>query len=450
MNELTLEEKRSFRKKLISIVLPIALQNFMFGLVPVSDSIMLAVLDQDSVSAVNLASQFFFVLNLFISAFISGASLFASQYWGKKDIKSIEKLYGFVMSLIVPVCIIFFVGAMFFPGLVMKVYTDEPAIIEYGCQYLKIASFFYIFDGITQTMYIFMKNTNMVKSSTVISVSTVVLNIIFNALFIYGIFGIPKMGARGAALGTTLSCLVAMVVTVFYFGIKGKIKFHFRDMFKWDRHIAVDFRKYVSPIMANSLSWGLGFTALSVIMGHMGSDAVAANSIVAVVKDLISCFAWALGSGGGILVGNLLGEGNLEKAKQYGSRLCKLAISSGLIAGVILVSLTPLVLWVVNMTETAEKYLMYMMIMCVYYMVGRAINCTTISGIFTAGGDTRFGFICDTVTMWVVIVPIGALAAFVFKLPVLWVYFLLNLDEIIKLPVVYHHYKQYKWVKQVV
>ena len=188
----------------------------------------------------------------------------------------------------------------------------------------------------------------------------------------------------------------------------------------------------------------------SVIMGHLGNDAVAANSIANIVKNIIACICLGIGAGSGIIIGNILGTGNLENAKNVGDKLCKLSIIAGIISGLVILAISPLVVSMsATLTQEAKKYLQVMLIVCSYYIIGKSINSTVISGIFCAGGDTKFGFICDTITMWVIVVPIGLFTAFTLKLPVLWVYVLLNIDELIKLPAVYKHYKKYQWVKNI-
>ena len=258
------------------------------------------------------------------------------------------------------------------------------------------------------------------------------------------------MGAAGAALATTLSSLEGFLGSAWLILRKGSVKLRLKYILHPDGPIRKAFSKYSSPFMANQLLWGVGFTMISVVIGHLGADATAANAIVAVVKDLVSCFCYALGSGGAIVVGNELGAGRLEQGRRYGNKITNLTIISGAILGVLVALSTPIVLKLVNLTPQASEYLKYMLWMCSYYILGRSINSTTIGGIFAAGGDTKFGFICDTITMWVFIVPAGFLAAFYFNLPVLAVYFILNLDEMIKLPVVFIHYKKYKWVKNLV
>lgn len=444
------KKEQAFTKKLVSLIIPMTLQNFMFALVPISDAAMLVALNQDSMSAVSLAAQVTFVLNLFLFGISAGTNMFAAQYWGKGDKVSIEKLLGYSVKLLLPVAVLFFVMALFLPTGLMRIYTNVPGIIDYGVSYLRIASFSYLFMSFAWLFEAILKNTGFVRESTAISISMVILNIILNGIFIFGLFGLPAMGAAGAALATTLSSFWGFIGCVWLMVKKCSVKLRASYVIKSDETIRREFSHYTTPFMANQLFWGIGFTMISVIIGHLGADATAANAIAAVVKDLVSCFCYALGSGGAIVVGNELGAGRLEKGKEYGNKITKLTIVSGAVLGILVALSTPLVLRVANLTPQASEYLKYMLWMCSYYILGRSINSTTIGGIFAAGGDTKFGFICDTITMWVFIVPAGFLAAFYFNLPVLVVYFILNLDEMIKLPVVFIHYRKYKWVRNIV
>ena len=434
---------KEFNRKLLRLVLPITLQYFMFALVPVADAVMLARIDQNAMSAVSLAGQVPFVMSLITYAIVAGASMLAAQYWGNKDVSSVEKLYAFSLELTFPVVLIFAALTFFYPENVIGLFTSNEAIIPYGAAYLKIASVSYIFTGVMGTVEVFMKNTGLVISATVASIVMVVSNIVLNGVFIYGF----NLDSRGAAWGTVISSFLGFFLAVLLQVLRGKVHPRVRYFFSFSKTLCAKFAKGTYPVLLNQFGWGLGFTMISVIMGHLEGDAVAANSVVVVVKDLISCFCFALASGGSIMVGNELGAGNLDKGKEYGGRICKLALWSGIISGFVILFMSPAIIYAVDLNESASRYLFWMLVMCVYYMVGRAMNSVVISGIFCAGGDTKFGFVCDTITMWGFIVPLGALAAFVFKLPVLAVFFLLNLDEIVKLPVVYIHYKKYKWVR---
>ncbi len=255
------------------------------------------------------------------------------------------------------------------------------------------------------------------------------------------------MGIAGAALATVIARVAEVAWCMFETAKKDGVKLRLCHMMHDDKALRHDFWKYSSPVLGNEIVWGVGFTMYSVIMGHLGSDAVAANSLANIVKNLVACFCNGIGSGGGIMVGNELGAGRLEKAREYGGRLCRLSVLCGIASGLVLLSLSPLILAVTDLSGTAHVYLKWMLVMCSCYIVGKSVNGTTIAGIFCAGGDSRFGFLCDTITMWCITVPLGFLAAFTFRLPVVAVYFIVNMDEIVKLPAVYRHYKKYKWVK---
>ena len=445
-----MNNNETFGRKLRSLVLPITFQYFMYALVPVADAVMLVALNQDAMSAVSLATQVSFVRDLFLFAITAGASMLAAQYWGKGDVSSIEKLLGYTYKLALPVGLVFFSLTFLIPGSVIRIFTDEPEIVRYGADYLRVVSFSCVFMSLANIELTIMKNIGQVKEATLISIVMVLTNVGLNAVFIYGLLGFPQMETAGAALATTISGLVGYLLCIFVRLKKKILRFRIGSIFPTPKDLSSVYRKHTFPVLLNQLTWGIGFTMISVIMGHLGSDAIAANSIVAVVKDLISCFCFALSTAGSILVGNELGAGRLEEARICGRKIVKLAIVSGIIAGLAIFALSPLIVSAVNLTDRAKDYLFWMLVMCVYYMVGRSINGNVITGIFTAGGDTKFGFICDTITMWGFIVPVGALAAFVLDLPVLAVFFILNLDEIVKLPAVYIHYKKYKWVKNLV
>lgn len=444
-----MKERKSydFTKKLLTLVFPIAFQQFMLALVSASDALMLGMLTQDSLSAVSLASQVTFVENLFLLAMTIGLSMFAAQYWGKEDREAVERLFAYVMKVTAAVSFLFFLAGLCIPDALMHIFTNELPLIEGGRVYLRTVSLAFLMTGISQVYLCILKNTGKAAKSSVISSVSVVVNIILNAILIFGWLGLPQMGIAGAALATVIARVLEVAWCIFETAKKDRVKLKLHHMIHDDDLLRHDFWKYSFPVLGNEIVWGVGFTMYSVIMGHLGSDAVAANSIANIVKNLIACFCLGLGSGGGIMVGNELGAGRLDKAKEYGNRLCRLSILCGIASGLVLLVLSPLILMVTDLSGTANTYLKWMLVMCSCYMVGKSVNGTTIGGIFCAGGDSRFGFLCDAVTMWCITVPLGFLAAFVLRFPVIFVYFIVNMDEIVKLPAVYRHYKKYKWVK---
>ena len=438
---------KNFRKKLLALVLPITFQQLMLAVVSASDALMVGVIGQDLLSAVSLASQVTFVYNLFLAALTIGTSMFAAQYWGKGDKNAIERILGIVLRTSMLVSAVFFAGTMFTPELLMRIFTEDPVLTVYGTDYLRIVSVTYLMCGISQIYLCIMKNSGLAAKSMVISSTAAGLNIILNAVLIYGLFGAPRMEAAGAAAATALSRVAELAWVLLELRKKGRIKIRLRYILHPDQPMRKEFWHYTFPVLGNELVWGGGFTMYSVIMGHLGTDAVAANSIANIVKNLIASLAMGIGNGGAIIVGNELGAGKLERAKAYGGKLCRIAVISGICSGVFLLAVSPAVLIVSDLSPTAEEYLKWMLVMCSYYMIGKYVNGTTISGIFCAGGDSRFGFLCDTVTLWCFTVPAGFITAFVLKVPVLLVYFIINLDEMVKLPAVYRRYKKYRWLK---
>ena len=443
----TLKKNSEFYSKLFSLVLPIAFQQFMLAAVNASDALMLGLLDQDSLSAVSLAGQVQFVFNLFLAAMTIGASMLAAQYWGKGDRDAVERILALVLKITTPVSLAVFLAAQLCPGLLMRIFTRDEVLIAGGVRYLQVVGLSYLMTGISQIFLCILKNSGQAMKSTVISSFSVVLNIFLNAVFIFGFWIFPEMGIAGAALATVIAKVAELLWLFAESCREGRIHLRMRYVIHTDPLLRKDFWKYTTPVLANEMVWGCGFTMYSVIMGHLGSDAVAANSIANIVKNLIACFCSGIGNGGGILVGNELGQGNLEKARSYGGRLCRISIVSGIISGLVLLALSPLILSVSNLSDVSVGYLRGMLLICSYYMIGRAVNATTIAGIFCAGGDSRFGLLCDTIVMWVIAVPLGLISAFVLNLPVLAVYFVISLDEMVKLPAVYRHYKKYAWVK---
>lgn len=438
---------KNFRKKLLALVLPITFQQLMLAVVSASDALMVGVIGQDLLSAVSLASQVTFVYNLFLAALTIGTSMFAAQYWGKGDKNAIERILGIVLRTSMLVSAVFFAGTMFTPELLMRIFTEDPVLTVYGTDYLRIVSVTYLMCGISQIYLCIMKNSGLAAKSMVISSTAAGLNIILNAVLIYGLFGAPRMEAAGAAAATALSRVAELAWVLLELRKKGRIKIRLRYILHPDQPMRKEFWHYTFPVLGNELVWGGGFTMYSVIMGHLGTDAVAANSIANIVKNLIASLAMGIGNGGAIIVGNELGAGKLERTKAYGGKLCRIAVISGICSGIFLLAVSPAVLIVSDLSPTAEEYLKWMLVMCSYYMIGKYVNGTTISGIFCAGGDSRFGFLCDTITLWCFTVPAGFITAFVLKMPVLLVYFIINLDEIVKLPAVYRRYKKYRWLK---
>lgn len=322
------ERKRSLRKEIVRLALPIALQQFMTALVGACDAIMLGKLSQDAMSAVSLATQVTFVFNLFMFAFMAGENMFVAQYYGKGDYTGISQVFSLVTKICGCIAVVFLAGTLFFPEQLMRILTNEETLIVLGSEYLRVIGISYVFSGIAQTFLAIMKNCGAVNMSTLINGVMVILNIALNAVFIFGLSGFPKMGIKGAALATVLATVVQFLWSVGYVLCRIRaVKFSLRSC---EKKLFGRFWQKAVPLLINNLAWGIGFSMYAVIMGHLETDAVAANGIANISKNLVVCFCLGLGNAGSIIVGNRLGADRLQEAKEVGGTLTRTAIIAGM------------------------------------------------------------------------------------------------------------------------
>ncbi|MBQ9361395.1 MAG: MATE family efflux transporter [Lachnospiraceae bacterium] len=436
-----------FYGKLRRLSLPIAFQSLMLALVAAADALMLGRVAQEQMTAVSLATQVQFVQNMILSAIIAAGSILGSQYWGKGDKETLRDIFNLILRFAGLLSLIFFSACEFAPELLMHIFADDSTLIAVGSSYLRIAGWSYLMTGISQSYLAIMKVTDHVKPCAWISSSAVVLNIVLNAVFIFGLFGIPKMEARGAAIATTISRVTELGLCVGICAGKEYIRPAWSRFLHVSHGLLRDFWRQCVPLMGGALFWGVGFTSYTAIMGHMGVDAAAANSVSAVVRDLICCACNGVGSAAGIMVGNELGAGKLETGKAYGIKLRNISYLIGFASMALVFAVTPLVTHFVILTEKAQGYLTGMMLIMGVYMIGRCVNTVTINGVLDGGGDTVFDMYSLAVCMWCVAIPLALLGAFVFHWPVLLVYACTCLDEVGKIPWVMHRFRKYKWVQ---
>lgn len=443
------EERRSFNRKITKLLLPIVIQNLLSAAVSSSDVVMLNYVGQSSISAVSLAAQYSSILFMVYYGLGTGATMLCAQYFGKGDMRAIQVVEGIALRFSLMVSAVFASMALAFPGTMMRLFTDDSELIALGTSYLRCLSIAYLCWGITEIYLAILRSIGRVTISTVLNVLAFTLNIMLNAVFIFGLFGAPRLGAMGVAIATSLSRLVQLLACIAVSYLSKDIKLDLRYLFVRNKLLFSDFVRLSLPAMGNDLVWGLAFSMYAVILGHLSSDAVAANSFIVVVRNFGTVLCFGIASAGGILLGNVIGENHLEEARRDASRLMRLTVISGAIGGLLILASMPFVLRYADLSEQARHYLKYMMLINSYYVMGAAVNTMLIAGAFRAGGDSRFGFICDTVDMWCYAVPLGFIAAFVLKLPVMWVYFLLCTDEFVKWPWVLKHYFSGKWLKNI-
>ena len=446
-----MKEKDTFYRQIWKLVLPILIQNLLSAAVNSSDVVMLNYVGQSAISAVSLASQYAGILFSIYYGLGTGATMLCAQYYGKRDMRAVEVVQGIALRFSLVFSLAFSLCAALIPNTMMKLYTDDAELIALGASYLRILSISYFCWGIIEVYFSVLRSVERVAICTALNTMAFALNIILNAVFIFGLFGAPKLGVVGVAIATSASRVIELIGCFIVSATSKNIKLRLSDIFTKNKVLFRDFVRLSLPALGNDIVWGTAFSMYSVIIGHMGTDAVAANSFVIVVRNLGTIFCFGVASAGGILLGKIIGENQLEAAREGAKKVMKLTIISAIVGGLIVLASMPIVLKFASasLSATAMHYLKWMLLINTYYISGTAVNTSLIAGIFRAGGDSRFGFICDTIDMWVYAVPLGFIAAFWLDLPVLVVYFLLCTDEFVKWPWVIKHYRSGKWLNNI-
>ena len=442
-------KKDDFYRQMFKLAIPIIIQNLLSAAVNSSDVIMLNYVGQSAISAVSLAANYSNILFMVYYGLGTGASLLCAQYFGKKNMQAIHAVEGIALRFSLAISALVALAAFTMPKRMLLLFTSDQELIAIGSSYIRIMGITYLCWGVTEIYLAILRSIGRVTISMTLNMLAFGLNILLNAVFIFGLFGAPKLGVTGVAIATASSRLIQLIACVIVSLLSKDVKLNPAYMFIRSKTLLNDFVHLSLPALGNDLSWSVAFSMYSVILGHLGTEAVAANSLVTVVRNVGSVFCFAIASAGTILLGRVMGQEELEKSKSYASRMLKMTVVAGAVGGVIVLAVTPFVLRFASLNDTAMHYLKYMLLINSYYIMGSAVNTALIAGVFRAGGDTKFGLICDTIDMWVYAVPLGFFAAFVLKLPVLWVYFLLCTDEFVKWPWVIRHYRKGEWAKNI-
>lgn len=439
--------RKEFYRNLTRLALPIMLQSLMLASVAAGDALMLGKIAQDEMTAVSLATQIQFVQNMFLGAIAAAGAILGAQYWGKGDRQTLEDIFNMILRFCGIISVIFFLACELMPGQLMLIFANDASLISIGSSYLRIAGWSYLLTGISQCYLTMMKVSDHVKPGAIISSCAVLLNIALNAVFIFGLLGAPRLQAKGAALATTISRIVELALCIAVSSKASYIRPVFGRFLKQSKQLKIDFLRQCLPLLGGSLCWGVGFTSYTAIMGHMGTDAAAANSVAAVVRDLICCMCNGIGSAAGIMVGNELGAGRLDLGKAFGIKLKNISYLIGLLSTALVLAVTPFILNMVVLTDQAREYLTGMMVIMSFYMIGRCVNTVTINGVLDGGGDTIFDLYSLIVCMWIIAIPLALAGAFVFHWHPLAVYACTCLDEVGKIPWVMARFRKYKWVQ---
>ena len=444
-------DRKQFLLYALKLAFPIMIQNLISTLVNSADTIMLGYVSQTAMAASSLANQYTFVLFCFYYGLGIGTSVLCAQYFGKGDKQTVERIIGLAARVAILISLLFFVFSFFAPEAIMKIFTDSPQTIKEGAAYLKVLSFSFVFMGFSQVFVSALRSVGKIVFPSALYVVSLLVNVMMNAVFIFGLFGLPRMGVVGVALGT-VSARAVEVILCFVYSAAGKdIKFRLKNLFRRSGVLFKDFLKISAPSVVNDLMWGMAATTCTAILGHIGDDMVAANAVAVMVVNMGAIVCRGFSNATTIIVSQTLGENRMEDTKVYAKRILWLTVIVSLLGCCVILAIRPFMVQFYRdkLTETAIYYLGIIMIMTTWRLVGEGINTCLICGCFRGGGDAKFGMVVDTVFMWGVSVPLMAIAAYVLKLPPVWVYFVMTLDEFEKMPVVFAHYFKFKWMKNI-
>lgn len=436
-----------FTRELMALAVPLALQNLLNALVGASDALMLGRLTQDAIAAVSLANQVSFVMSLFHGAVIGAAGVLVAQYWGKDDFLNARRFLGLAVRYAAGISFVFFLLAFSVPEQLMRILTPEPELIRIGGGYLRIVSFSFLFAGISQCFLMMMKVAGFAKMSLWISAVTVVVDMTVDFFLIYGIGPFPALGANGSAYSTIAVEAVAMIWCIAWAQRRDDVRMEGKTLFFFSKAYEKDAWKVIPGMLASALSWGLSMTMHSFILGHLGTDATAAYSVTGVAQGLIQCLTNGMAAGGCVMIGKLLGQNRLDEAKEYGRRFWGVSLWGGLVNVLLIGMVGPLVYFFYVLEPQAKIYLIQMLIFHAAYMFAFSYNTVFTVGVFPAGGDSKYDAVSVFFATWCFAIPLALLGCFVFHWPVMAVYIVMCLDEIVKVPFIRRHYNKYIWLQ---
>lgn len=448
--------KRTFKDKqfflaILTLVIPITLQNLISSSLNMVDNLMIGRLGENSIAAVGLVNQYFFVFMLCLSGLNAGAGIFMSQFWGKKDILNIKKMLGLDMILSLIVSVLFFIPVFLFPKEIIKIFTKDAEVINLGVQYIRIISATFVLTSITQVYSTVLRCIGIAELPMFGSLMGVLTNAFLNWIFIFGNFGFPAMGVAGAAVATTIARLVELIFIVIcaYKSnsiISGKIK----DIMGFDSEFVKMYFKTSSSVIINELVWSIGLSVYSIIYGKIGIREVASMQIASTINNLFMVFSVGLANAATIIVGNQIGAGKERLAIDYAIKLSILAPIVGLITGMALWFASPSVVGLFKINKDTLNITTTVLKIMACFAPLRFFNVLMIVGVFRGGGDTTYSMLVQLGTIWCFAIPAGFIAAMYFKLSLEKVFFIISLEEVVKIFFEARRFHSKKWIKNVV
>ena len=438
---------KEYYQRLFKVGLPIALQQLFMSSLNMVGIVMLGQLGAASVAAVGLANQIFFLLNLLLFGITTGFAMFTAQLLGKRDIPNIRKVLGLALTLGLTAGLIFLVIAELFPTEALSIYSTDVEVITLGSDYLRTIGFSFLLFAISFCYSAVLRSTGDVQTPLFVTITALSLNTLLSYTLIFGELGFPALGVHGAAIAVLISRVVECLGLLWLTYRRnspaaGKLK----ELFSYDFVLARNVLKPVLPVVGNEILWSLGITAYNVVYARIGTDSIAAMNIAGSIEQMAFVIFQGIGHATAILVGNRIGAGEEEQAFRYAARSEALSVLGGIAIGSIILASKNSLLTLYNVSPTVIDYASHVLTIIGLLLWLRGANTILFIGILRSGGDTRFAFLLDGVIIWVVGVPLAFAGAFLFHLPVYWVYLLVMSEEIAKWVLGMNRFFSRKWI----
>lgn len=442
-------QDKAFIRSLFTLALPIILQNLISFSVSMTDTVMLGFVGQEQMSAVTLANAAFFVINLMIFGFQSGESVMISQYWGKGDKKSISRILGVAWLCVLTLTMGFAVFAMFNPQAIMRIFSKEQHIIELGAQYIRAVAIAYPLNAFTSIYISAHRSMENTKLGLFVFGTSAVLNTVLNYIFIFGTFGAPEMGVLGAAVGTVGARIVEFIIVMFYIFRNKIFKLDLKAVFRPGAVIVKDFIRYATPVICNETLWGTGFSALSAIYGHMGSEVVASITICRNLESIFNVIAFAVANAAVVIIGKQLGSGNKAEVYETGKKLVLIAGFFSIFTMMALLLFSPAIISVFSFPDATKALAMSAIYVYAARIIPMNVNCAIIVGVLRGGGDTRAAALIDVLPLWCISVPLAAFLGLVLKVPPVFVFMPNLLEDACKMIIGLRRFKSRAWINNI-
>lgn len=446
-----LRNDRAFLSKLLAIGLPIALQQLLNTVLNFVDTLMIGQLGESTIAAVGLANKVFFVFNIIVFGICSGTSILTAQYWGKGDVRSIHRAQGLALTLSVSISLVFLAVCAADPLFVMRIFTNSESAAVIGAGYLKYVVWSYPLTAITMVYVASLRSVNQVKAPVIISIISILVNVLFNWLLIFGVAGFPRLEAEGAAIATaiarTVECISLLLIV--YKG-RSPVAGSLKEMLSFSKPFSRLFFTTASPVIFNEMTWGIGVTMYSLAYGRMGDDAVAAITVTQSIEQIAQVFFMGLASACAVILGNELGAGKMERARKHGSDVMFLQWVFSFVIALVFFALRGPIISLFSVSDTVIGYANACMTVFCLYVPFKNFNLINVVGILRSGGDSRFAFLMDLSSVWLIGVPLAFLGALVWHVPIYIVYALVLSEEAFKVIIGTIRYKQRKWCRNLV